>query len=111
MHSGNRHSTFRRVPSCVLVRRSKTNIIRFPLREADAHWARGRPQIALVPKYASYARHIKKYGGAAGNRTPDLVIANDALSQLSYSPLFETRKAWRTGARLGHVSECGTISA
>ncbi len=25
-------------------------------------------------------------GGAAGNRTPDLVIANDALSQLSYSP-------------------------
>ena len=27
-------------------------------------------------------------GGAAGNRTPDLVIANDALSQLSYSPVF-----------------------
>ena len=25
-------------------------------------------------------------GGAEGNRTPDLVIANDALSQLSYSP-------------------------
>ena len=31
-------------------------------------------------------RALKKYGGAAGNRTPDLVIANDALSQLSYSP-------------------------
>ena len=25
-------------------------------------------------------------GGAEGNRTPDLVIANDALYQLSYSP-------------------------
>jgi hypothetical protein len=25
-------------------------------------------------------------GGAVGNRTPDLVIANDALYQLSYSP-------------------------
>ncbi len=28
----------------------------------------------------------KKNGGAEGNRTPDLVIANDALSQLSYGP-------------------------
>ena len=27
-----------------------------------------------------------KFGGAEGNRTPDLVIANDALSQLSYGP-------------------------
>ena len=26
-------------------------------------------------------------GGAEGNRTPDLIIANDALSQLSYSPV------------------------
>ena len=25
-------------------------------------------------------------GGAEGNRTPDLVIANDALSRLSYGP-------------------------
>jgi hypothetical protein len=25
-------------------------------------------------------------GGAEGNRTPDLVIANDALYQLSYGP-------------------------
>ena len=29
---------------------------------------------------------IKLDGGAEGDRTPDLVIANDALSQLSYSP-------------------------
>jgi hypothetical protein len=27
-----------------------------------------------------------KAGGAEGDRTPDLVIANDALSQLSYGP-------------------------
>ncbi|CDX52345.1 hypothetical protein MPL3365_150071 [Mesorhizobium plurifarium] len=26
-------------------------------------------------------------GGAEGDRTPDLIIANDALSQLSYSPV------------------------
>jgi hypothetical protein len=28
-----------------------------------------------------------KYGGAEGDRTPDLGIANAALSQLSYCPL------------------------
>ena len=28
----------------------------------------------------------KSDGGAEGDRTPDLVIANDALSQLSYCP-------------------------
>lgn len=33
------------------------------------------------------SRRFYLYGGAAGNRTPDLVIANDALSQLSYSPV------------------------
>ena len=30
---------------------------------------------------------VPKDGGAEGNRTPDLVIANDALSQLSYGPV------------------------
>lgn len=29
----------------------------------------------------------KHHGGAEGNRTPDLLIANEALSQLSYSPM------------------------
>ena len=29
---------------------------------------------------------LEFYGGAEGDRTPDLVIANDALSQLSYCP-------------------------
>ncbi len=28
-------------------------------------------------------------GGDEGDRTPDLVIANDALSQLSYIPISE----------------------
>ena len=32
----------------------------------------------------------KADGGAEGNRTPDLIIANDALYQLSYSPASET---------------------
>jgi hypothetical protein len=30
-------------------------------------------------------------GGAEGNRTPDLLIANEALSQLSYSPCLKCR--------------------
>ena len=29
----------------------------------------------------------RRFGGAEGNRTPDLVIANDALSHLSYGPV------------------------
>ena len=29
---------------------------------------------------------LEGIGGAEGDRTPDLVIANDALSQLSYGP-------------------------
>ncbi len=31
--------------------------------------------------------NIPDDGGAEGNRTPDLLIANEALSQLSYSPI------------------------
>lgn len=35
--------------------------------------------------------HINGLGGVEGNRTPDLVGANHALSQLSYDPkIFET---------------------
>ena len=34
-------------------------------------------------------------GGAEGNRTPDLLIANEALSQLSYNPnLFARMKSY-----------------
>src|SRR5690606_36103668 len=35
----------------------------------------------------SRGRQNQSTGGAEGNRTPDLVIANDALSQLSYGPV------------------------
>jgi hypothetical protein len=31
---------------------------------------------------------IEKIGGASRDRTDDLIVANDALSQLSYSPSF-----------------------
>ena len=30
---------------------------------------------------------IEKFGGASRDRTDDLIVANDALSQLSYSPV------------------------
>jgi hypothetical protein len=30
---------------------------------------------------------LGKYGGASRDRTDDLIVANDALSQLSYSPV------------------------
>ena len=40
-------------------------------------------------------------GGAEGNRTPDLLIANEALSQLSYSPAVRagnTQAGWLSQA-------------
>jgi YggT family protein len=51
-------------------------------------------------------------GGAEGNRTPDLVIANDALYQLSYSPnlnlVWDTRShGWAACARLELLSQPG----
>ena len=39
-----------------------------------------------MPRYSAF---WSGPGGAVGNRTPDLVIANDALYQLSYSPMPE----------------------
>jgi hypothetical protein len=47
-------------------------------------------------------RHIgslqKVPGGAERDRTADLVIANDALSQLSYSPVHQASALWRAAA-------------
>ena len=40
-----------------------------------------------------------KAGGAEGNRTPDLLIANEALYQLSYSPALSARRGMPSGAR------------
>jgi hypothetical protein len=31
-------------------------------------------------------KRLGSYGGASRDRTDDLIVANDALSQLSYSP-------------------------
>jgi hypothetical protein len=44
-------------------------------------------------------KRVKKGGGAEGDRTPDLLIANEALSQLSYGPRTATGCArWRVAA-------------
>src|SRR5262249_19473770 len=40
-----------------------------------------------------------RVGGAEGNRTPDLLIANEALSQLSYSPGPKTARIMVTAPR------------
>ena len=36
---------------------------------------------------ANAAKLLEGNGGASRDRTDDLIVANDALSQLSYSPL------------------------
>ena len=47
------------------------------------------------------ARAVKQVGGAEGNRTPDLLIANEALYHLSYGPFPGKEeggdKGWRRG--------------
>ena len=46
------------------------------------------PSNLRVGRHISYKiKSLVENGGAEGNRTPDLVIANDALSQLSYGPV------------------------
>ena len=42
-----------------------------------------------------------KTGGAEGDRTPDLGIANAALSQLSYCPMGQWREAYVGGGSVG----------
>jgi hypothetical protein len=39
-----------------------------------------------IGRTVSYRNKSVKYGGASRDRTDDLIVANDALSQLSYSP-------------------------
>src|SRR6218665_2985794 len=41
-------------------------------------------------------KHIEKNGGAEEDRTPDLLRARQALSQLSYGPFFRTRSSSST---------------
>jgi hypothetical protein len=45
-----------------------------------------RDQGAVIWRCMANLWLVKPDGGAKGNRTPDLVIANDALYQLSYRP-------------------------
>jgi hypothetical protein len=40
-------------------------------------------------KFINYFIELYRNGGAERDRTADLVIANDALSQLSYSPILD----------------------
>jgi len=45
------------------------------------------PQNASKAKPGTMAGFWHLAGGAEGNRTPDLLIANEALSHLSYGPM------------------------
>ena len=47
------------------------------------------PNLGPPQKGENYPIKSNGFGGAEGDRTPDLVIANDALSQLSYGPVKE----------------------
>src|SRR5262245_46822744 len=74
--------------SCCELRRSVA-ALNTDRREVDIGSYRGR----RVPNDAAAAEAQKKRilsvfvaGGAEGGRTPDLLIANEALSQLSYGP-------------------------
>ena len=52
------------------------------MRTVFAHFATKDWIVTCQPKLATRA----KAGGARRDRTADLIIANDALSQLSYGP-------------------------
>ena len=41
---------------------------------------------------------VEKIGGASRARTDDLIVANDALSQLSYSPILGTSRVYRNSS-------------
>ena len=45
-----------------------------------------RDEVDALPMITDSASDLRKRGGAAGNRTPDLFDANEARYQLRYSP-------------------------
>ena len=60
----------------------------FPLPLGRAEMGKEVGKAPERSKTTSNFNHIvDAAGGAEGDRTPDLIIANDALSQLSYSPV------------------------
>ena len=48
---------------------------------------RGFPYRVMIIEFAWMSRWTSAAGGVRGNRTPDLLNAIQALSQLSYDPL------------------------
>jgi hypothetical protein len=54
---------------------------------------------------------IKGGGGVEGNRTPDLLIANEALYQLSYNPALAGGGTMLRTARLSQAAAAGEIVA
>ena len=46
---------------------------------------------SYLQKNLPYIRKVVINGGAKEDRTPDLLIANQSLSQLSYSPMKQNR--------------------
>ena len=56
---------------------------------------------------ASRCREAAKAGGAEGDRTPDLLIANEALSQLSYGP--PKHRSKREKCAIARLSSEGAI--
>ena len=65
---------------CAFHGKSTAQCGREPMR--TAHGAVLVPETEKAPGHVTWAA----WSGAKENRTPDLVIANDALYQLSYSP-------------------------
>jgi hypothetical protein len=52
--------------------------------------------ISIIPTFHKTQIFNVDIGGAEGARTPDLIAASDALSQLSYSPILTNKTLLRT---------------
>ena len=59
----------------------------------------GGPVVRLE-RYSSAARHRRGWDGGEGNRTPDLLNAIQALSQLSYAPSGDSEEPVRQEPRI-----------
>ena len=55
----------------------------------------------MVPNYDGSS----EFGGASRDRTDDLIVANDALSQLSYSPNAREEVLERFYQARGHLTK------
>ena len=64
------------------------------------HWSPRSLRDHASPRLR-YASILVENGGAEGVRTPDPLVANDALSQLSYNPTCSDGRRDRLGGRSG----------